>query len=243
MVVGYTLPIELFIIGLMSALHCSTMCGGIMGALSFSLPPAVQRRPALLMGFVALFNLGRLAAYAAMGAAAGALGTQTLALLHPVWAGWTAKLLVAATMILIGLHISGLLPRLSAIEALGAPLWRLMEPLGRRLLPVRRPEQALLYGFFWGFLPCGLVYAVLAIAFTASGALGGAQVTAVFWLGSLPTLMAAGMFATALRRLLHRPRLRVGAGLSMMLLGGVVPFSGTLMPKLSGCVACALYWP
>jgi sulfite exporter TauE/SafE len=211
------------------------MCGGIMGALSLSLPRPVQRRPAAAAAFVVLYNLGRLAAYASMGAVAGSLGTRVLAAMHPVWAGWAAKLLVAATLVLVGAHLAGLVPRPTGIERLGAPLWRLVEPLGRRLLPVQRPEQALLYGFVWGFLPCGLVYAILLVAFAAPGAQAGALVMASFWLGSLPVMMAAGLFATGLRRLLHRRPLRLGAGLALLALGVAGPFfPDAVLPHLAG---------
>ncbi len=101
----------------------------------------------------------------------------------------------------------------------------------------------MLYGFFWGFLPCGLVYAVLAIAFTLPGALGGAQAAAAFWLGSLPAMLAAGMFTTALRRLLYRPRLRLGVGLSLILFGIAAPLNGALMPSLATCTGCMSMLP
>lgn len=243
MLIEYVLFLQLFVIGLMSALHCVSMCGGIMGALSLSLPPYVQARPALLAGYVALFNLGRLTAYVAMAATAGAVGSGMLGLLPPAGASWAAKLLLAASLVMVGLHLTGALPRLAHLEAIGAPLWRLVEPLGRRLLPVQRPVQALLYGFFWGFLPCGLVYAVLVIAFTLPGPLGGAQAAAAFWLGSLPAMLAAGMFTTALRRLLHRPRLRLGVGLSLMVFGFAAPFNGALMPTLETCAGCMSMLP
>ncbi len=233
-----TFVIEMFLIGLMSAPHCSGMCGGIMGALSLSLPQQVQGRPRAALPFIALYNIGRLGAYGLMAAAAAALGTSVLATLHPVWANWGAKALIAVTLVGIGLHLAGLIRRPLRLERLGAPLWRAVEPLGRRLLPVRRPEQALLFGFVWGFLPCGLVYAVLLIAFAAPGALAGAQLATAFWLGSLPTMMAFGLFATALRRFLHRPALRRAVGGSLVAFGLATPFAGLLMPDVGVCAGC-----
>ena len=71
----------------------------------------------------------------------------------------------------------------------------------------------------WGFLPCGLVYGVLATAIAAGSAARGALVMAAFGLGTLPNLLAAGLAAETLSRWLRRPRLRLFAGVAVVLLG------------------------
>ena len=63
-----TLALALFAAGLASGLHCAGMCGGISGG--FSLLQKEQLWPRQLA-----FNGGRIASYAAAGAAAGALGS------------------------------------------------------------------------------------------------------------------------------------------------------------------------
>ena len=67
-------------------------------------------------------------------------------------------------MILLGLYLGGWWRVLGVTERLGLHLWRRLEPLGRRLLPVRRLPDALLLGFLWAWIPCGLVYSVLISA-------------------------------------------------------------------------------
>lgn len=227
---GATVLVNILAIGLVSTLHCSAMCGGIMGALSLSLPPGVRERSGLFAFYVLLFNVGRLATYAGLGAAAGALGAGPLTLLPPQWAHWLFQGSLAVVCVTVGLHLIGALPRLARLESLGAALWRLLEPLGGRLLPVSRPWQALAYGAVWGFLPCGLVYAMLLIALSAGGAQAGAAVMAVFWLGSLPTLLAAGLLTRAMVRLVRQPRLRFGLGLGLIALGFITVFAPPYLP-------------
>ncbi len=48
-----------FLIGLASSLHCVGMCGGIIGALSLSLPPAVRASRAHLFVYTLTYSAGR----------------------------------------------------------------------------------------------------------------------------------------------------------------------------------------
>ncbi|HEY0634427.1 MAG TPA: sulfite exporter TauE/SafE family protein [Gammaproteobacteria bacterium] len=162
------------LIGLFSTLHCLGMCGGIMGALTFSLPAEVRQDKSRLGQFLFAYNLGRISSYALAGALLGSLGGSLFALLSPR-AGYLVLQVGAALMMTgVGLYLAGWFPRFARIERLGEPLWRRLEPFGRRLLPVRHPLRALLYGMIWGWLPCGLVYTALLLTVTSGDALAGA---------------------------------------------------------------------
>ena len=115
-------------------------------------------------------------------------------------------------MLLLGLYLAGWWPALAAVEKLGGRLWRHLEPLGRRLLPVRNPLQAFGLGLIWGWLPCGLVYAALAWALASGSAATGAVRMLAFGLGTLPMLLALGTAAERLGRIVRHPRLRQAAG-------------------------------
>ncbi|NIR99357.1 MAG: sulfite exporter TauE/SafE family protein, partial [Gammaproteobacteria bacterium] len=73
-------------------------------------------------------------------------------------------------MIALGLYLGGWLQVLTVLERAGAKFWHTIEPLGRRFLPVRGKAHALGLGLVWGWLPCGMVYAVLVWSLTAGGA-------------------------------------------------------------------------
>ncbi len=206
-------PIAAFLVGLLGGVHCVGMCGGIVGAVSVGLPG--QSRWPLLLGY----NAGRIASYTLAGAVAGGLGLFFSGLL-PVRHAQQALLAVAALfMILLGLYLGGWWPLLARLERLGGHLWKRIEPLGRGLLPVRRPGQALALGLLWGWLPCGLVYSVLIWSVSAGGAAQGALLMLAFGLGTLPNLLLMGAAAARLQGLVRRPGVRRAAGALILLFG------------------------
>ncbi|HFQ14121.1 MAG TPA: sulfite exporter TauE/SafE family protein, partial [Gammaproteobacteria bacterium] len=98
-------------------------------------------------------------------------------------------------------------------------LWRRIEPLGRKLLPVRSTGQAFGLGLLWGWLPCGMVYSVLIWALASGSAAEGGLLLLSFGLGTLPNLLAMGAFAVTLRSLVQRAWLRQLAGGLIIALG------------------------
>ncbi|HEY5791100.1 MAG TPA: sulfite exporter TauE/SafE family protein, partial [Gammaproteobacteria bacterium] len=164
------------------------------------------------------YNAGRLASYAAAGALAGALGEALVAGSGLRAARWLLQGLAAGFMLLLGLYLAGWWPLLARLERLGWHLWRRLEPLGRRWLPVRDPLAAVPLGLLWGWLPCGLVYSALAWSASAGGALAGAGLMLAFGAGTLPSMLAAGALAQRWRQL-ATGRLRVAAGVLVLALG------------------------
>lgn len=202
-----------FILGLFTTLHCVGMCGGIIGALSLGLPAEIRENKTKLLFFVGTYNLGRIISYALAGLMAGALGSGALASAGFEQGHLLLKYLGLSMMIAVALYLSGWLPQLTQVEKIGLPLWKKLEPIGRRLMPVSNPFKALLYGLVWGWLPCGMVYFVLIWALSAGNAIQGALLMLAFGLGTLPTLLAAGFMASKLMQFARNPKVRSLAGL------------------------------
>jgi sulfite exporter TauE/SafE len=205
----WALPAAMLVTGFLSGVHCLGMCGGIVGAFSGLGGQAtveLQPRQPLLWREIArqlAFNGGRIASYTLAGtlAVTGALS-------------WLVALYVLANvmLILVGLYLAGASAWVARIEALGAPLWRRLQPLAARLLPARSLPQSLAAGLVWGWIPCGLVYGALAVAVLAGSPERGALAMAAFGLGTLPNLLAAGLAAARLRSFAARRGVRIAAG-------------------------------
>ncbi len=205
-----------FVAGLAGGVHCAGMCGGIVGALCNS---SGRRDVAPPARYLVAYNAGRITSYACAGALAGALGqagllTRAAPLLQPLMFALASLMLVV-----LGMCLAGAAPVMGRLEAAGAWLWRGIAPWSRHLLPVTSLPRALGLGALWGWLPCGMVYAVLLTALALGNWWQGAAVLFAFGLGTLPNLLGIGLLwrqFTQLRR----------AGMPRMLAGGVVAAFG-----------------
>lgn len=210
-----SLALAMLVMGLASGVHCVGMCGGIVGAFASqrTLVRVPSRAPFMRDWLPQLaFNAGRIASYAAAGAVAGALGGAGAYAAGVLPAQTAMYALANAMLILVGLYLAGAGRILARAEALGAPLWRRLQPHAARLLPARTLPGAFAAGALWGWIPCGLVYGALAAAVFAGSAAGGATAMLAFGLGTLPNLLAAGLAAAQLRRWASRAPVRIAAG-------------------------------
>jgi len=199
-------------VGFFGGVHCVGMCGGIVGALTFGLPAETRERPLRLLPYLLAYNLARITSYTAAGAIAGTIGLLGLSLVPMQQAQLVLLGIAGLFMVLMGLYVGGWWFGLTRIERAGSRLWRFIEPVGRRLMPVRSPAQAFGLGLVWGWLPCGLVYSVLIWALSAGGPLAGALLMLGFGLGTLPNLLAMGAFAGQLSAFVRRQWVRRVAG-------------------------------
>lgn len=208
-----------FLVGLLGGIHCLAMCGGLVGSLTLGLDPRLRVDTLRMLPYQVSYNLGRIGGYVVAGAIAGGLGALLLQLgsLH------TAQRLLygfaGIVMILLGLYLGGWWRLLDLTERLGSHLWRRLEPLARRLLPVRRLPDAVLIGFLWAWIPCGLVYSMLISAVSAGDPLRGGLVMLAFGAGTLPNLLGIGLLTGAAARLTGRPWPRRAAGILVIAFG------------------------
>ena len=198
-----------FTAGLLGGVHCIGMCGGIAGALS-----AASRGPAWRR--VAAYNAGRIASYSVAGALAGSVGALVAA--GPTLQLAQTALYVAAHgfLLLLGLYIAGYSSGLLRLEAAGAVVWSRLEPLRRRVVPIDTDARALGAGAVWGWLPCGMVYAMLPLAMASGSPLSGAAILAAFGFGTLPGLLLAGIAAVRVNALRRNAWVRRIAGLALV---------------------------
>lgn len=209
--------ITAFMAGLLGSVHCIGMCGGIVGALTMGLRENIRHSQRQLFPYLAAYNLGRISSYMLAGVLVGFLGAQFTTLLpQPMLVGrWFAGIF----MIILGLYIADWWRALVILERGGAYIWRRIEPLGRRFLPVTNLPQALALGLIWGWLPCGLVYSVLVLALSSADPIQGGALMLAFGLGTLPMLLAIGSTASWLNDITKQPLVRQTMGLLIILFG------------------------
>ncbi len=243
----------IFLGGLLGSSHCIGMCGGFaltLGSLSSRLWVNVVRQIA--------YSLGRIFTYSVLGTAAAYAGWR---LMHQ-WQAVVqvqAILSIAAGLLLLfqGLSAAGVFGWLRRPRSEPIPIRRgdtialpmispsaevcLGSSLFAGLLQASRLRSVFLGGVVNGLLPCGLVYAYLALAASAGDLLRGGAILALFGLGTVPVMVLVGCGGSALGRLDRRPLFRVAAwcvaatGLVSLLRGfgflrGFAPWLGPSCP-------------
>ena len=202
-----------FLTGLLGGTHCVGMCGGIVAAMSFQ---GGARQP---FRFHLGYSAGRIASYAALGALAGLIGSAAFLSdsLFPLQRG--LYVLAQLVLILLGLYLAGLNQSIRVLEKAGGVVWRRVQPLLARVMPVRNFGQAVAAGALWGWLPCGLVYSVLVMALSAGSATRGGALLLAFGLGTLPNLLLMGWAAESLRTFAREIWVKRAAGLLVAAMG------------------------
>lgn len=200
------------VLGLLGGGHCLGMCGGLMGALTLAIPREQRgQRLRLLMAY----NMGRIVSYAIAGFFSGMVG----------WAvanspgATTMRVVAALLLIAMGLYLAGWWSGLTHIERLGRGLWRHLQPIATRLLPISSIPRALLLGALWGWLPCGLVYSTLLWAASQGNAIDSALLMLAFGVGTWPVLLATGLAAERTTALLRKRSVRATGGVLVIVFG------------------------
>lgn len=204
--------------GFLSSAHCIGMCGGFAGAIG-----------AARVGFWPIFarqlvyNFGRIFTYTFLGSLAGSAGLYlSQVTILGVSPQQLMALIAGGLMIAIGLTTLGVirLPRNWAGATGG-----LMAPFFSYFLNARGWWGYFAAGLANGFLPCGLVYAFLAMAAASGDSLRGAVVMTAFGLGTVPAMLFVGCGARFLSNVTRQRIFRFAAAF-VLLLGGLTIYRG-----------------
>lgn len=176
---------------LLGSLHCAGMCGAFL-AFAVGIDAPLQR--GTRSGLHAAYHAGRLVTYCALGAAAGAAGAAFDGVGTLVGVQRVAVIVAGSSMVVFGVLA---VLRLNGVRVPSPPAPRFMGDAMRRVFRAvsNRPPlaRAFVTGLATTLLPCGWLWAfVITSAGTGSSA-SGALTMAVFWLGTLPVLVALGV--------------------------------------------------
>lgn len=160
---------------------CMALVGGLVISISAKNPTGWVR-PHLM------FNSGRIIAYAILGGIIGLVGSVFQ------FVGWGSGLLtmvVAGVMLVLGLQLTGLFPRLDEIKFTLpksiAKIFGIHSTAGSY-----SDRQALLMGAATVFLPCGFTQAMQLYAMSTGSFVKGAVIMAAFAIGTMPGLVSLG---------------------------------------------------
>ncbi|HUK61913.1 MAG TPA: sulfite exporter TauE/SafE family protein [Dongiaceae bacterium] len=183
---------------LLGSPHCAGMCGGFVAFYAGGGAGAGPGGGGRGAGWLphAAYNGGRLVSYALLGIVAGALGVGVDRMGALAGVGRVAA--VGAGLVMAVWGGATLLASAGVRMPLPPPPALLGNRLGATLKAVREQPpavRALVMGLVTTLIPCGWLYAFVAVAGGTAHPLAGAAVMALFWLGTLPVMAGLGLAA------------------------------------------------
>lgn len=225
----------LFIVGLLTSVHCVAMCGGIN--LSQCIPQGEKaeegkgRLATLRPAF--LYNLGRVISYTVIGFLLGGVGMLVgggAGTGIPTLFQGILKLVAGAFMVVMGVNMLGIFPWLRRFN-LQMPSF-LAVRIHRKKAASRQP---LVVGLLNGLMPCGPLQSMQIVALASGSPFAGGLSMFLFSMGTVPLMLGLGSLVSLLGRKFSQEVMGVGAvlvvvlGLAMLSQGGSL--SGLFLPN------------
>lgn len=197
---GYGL---LFLVGILTSVHCVAMCGGI--AISQGISEVQQKN--LMPSFQ--YNIGRLISYTIIGGIVGGLG----AIITP---SGQFKGIIA-----VGAGVFMVMMGIKMLNIFRLPQWmKLSIPIKLHKKEKTTNNKPLIVGLFNGLMPCGPLQTMQLYALGTGSIIQGALSMFFFSLGTIPLLFIFSAIASVINGKLSRSMMKVSAGLVIVL--GVV---------------------
>lgn len=213
---------------LVGSVHCAGMCG-VFSAMAVGGESNVASSTRH-----AAYNAGRLVVYSIIGLIGGMAGASIDLGGSMVGLSRIAAVIAGITMVAIGLIA---IARTLGVRIRGARLPGFVQRLataGNRFAMSLSPVwRAATIGVMTAFLPCGWLYAFAILAMGTGHPLHGMLVMIVFWMGTLPVLIAIG---AGVRRLLDRavPRVSLLTSIAIVIVGLFTTFDRLTLPAFAG---------
>jgi sulfite exporter TauE/SafE len=191
---------------LVGSLHCVAMCGPLVGL----------HGGARTVRLALVHALGRLTTYALLGTLAGMVG-RAIDLAGDLGTVQRAASLIAGAVV-VGWGGYQLAIAFGRRRPRSSPGTSVFTAGLVRIKTRRAVTRTWLVGVLTGFLPCGWLWAFVVVAAGTGGALGGALVMTVFWLGTVPAMTGVLVFGGPVIDWLRR-RLPAVTAIALIVLG------------------------
>ncbi len=216
----------LFVVGLLTSLHCVAMCGGIsMSQCAAAHTTAANAKSNMRQNL--FYNLGRVISYTVIGGLVGGIGTV-------IQLSGSARGLIPVIsgilMVIMGLSMTGLFPKLQKF------IPRFPQNFRTKADAAKRSKGPFLVGLLNGMMPCGLLQAMQAYALGTGSAAADALSMIFFSLGTIPLMFGFGVMITMLGQKFKKKMMQVSAvlvaALGVIMLSRGFALSGIALPAI-----------
>lgn len=206
----------LFVIGLVTSVHCIGMCGGIhlSQCLSYQKNSDGERNgekgkkkwATVYPSF--LYNLGRVLSYTIVGGIVGGFGS----VISFSGKGKGAVQLIAGVfMVIMGINMLNIFPWLRKFNP------RMPKVFARKINQGKQKNGAFLVGILNGLMPCGPLQAMQLYALSTESPLKGAFSMFLFSMGTVPLMFGFGALSSFLSQKFTKQVMKFGAVLVVIL--------------------------
>lgn len=201
--VGY---LALFVVGLITSLHCTAMCGGINISQCMTYKQNKKESKSALFPSV-LYNAGRVTSYTVIGGIVGALGSV---ISFSGYAKGIIALIAGVFMVVMGLNMLGIFPWLKKFTP------RMPKSIANKI-GNKNNYGPYVVGLLNGLMPCGPLQTMQMYALGTGNALSGALSMLLFSLGTVPLMFGLGAVSSILKERFAEKILKFGAVLVIVL--------------------------
>lgn len=177
----------IFVVGLLTSVHCIAMCGGIN--LSQSVNSAKNNVNALKSNFN--YNFGRLISYTILGGIVGAIGSVIS--FDEAFKGIVA-IIAAVFMIIMSINMLGIFPSLRKLNI------RMPKKVVVFLNSTKKGKSSFFVGLINGLMPCGPLQTMQLYSLSRASFVGGAISMFLFCLGTIPLMFTFGLISSKLNK-------------------------------------------
>lgn len=206
----------LFLIGLVTSVHCIGMCGGIhlSQCLSYQKNSEEEKNgekgkkkwSTVYPSF--LYNLGRVVSYTIVGGVVGGFGS----VISFSGKGKGAVQLIAGVfMVIMGINMLNIFPWLRKFNP------RMPKVFARKINEGKQKNGAFLVGILNGLMPCGPLQAMQIYALSTGSPLKGAFSMFLFSMGTVPLMFGFGALSSFLSQKFTKQVMKFGAVLVVIL--------------------------
>ncbi|EKN69848.1 heavy metal transporter [Neobacillus bataviensis LMG 21833] len=208
----------LFIVGLITSLHCVGMCGGIM--LSQTIGKESKNKFEAIKPAI-LYNLGRVTAYTIIGGIVGAIGSVFALSLTTKS---TMQILAGVFMIMMGFNMAG-------FKAFRKVQFKLPASV-IKILTKPKPKTPFFIGMLNGLMPCGPLQTMQLYALGTGSAISGALSMFMFAIGTIPLMLTFGALSSLLSKGYTKKILKF-SGILIVVLGLVMSNRGLALAGMN----------
>ena len=189
----------LFVIGLMTSVHCIAMCGGI------NVSQCLSENKKFSGLYPVMYNLGRVVSYTVIGFVLGfagmLFGTGENLGVSSIIQG-LIKSFAGIYMVIMGVNMLGFVPQIKRL------IFHLPNFIGKFRV---KNSQPFVVGLLNGFMPCGPLQSIQLVALATGNPFTGGLSMFAFSLGTVPLMLGLGSLVSVLGKRFTDRMMTVGA--------------------------------